>query len=127
MFDYTVTSQKSFQEAIDSLKEALISIKFGVLWELDVPGKLQEKGVQYKRNFRILEVCNPQKAKEALEADIRVGYFLPCKIVVYVKDDITQIGTIRPTTMIQMFNNTALHSFAHEVEQELIKAIDMAK
>jgi uncharacterized protein (DUF302 family) len=127
LFDYTVTTEKSYQEAIESFKQALSTIKFGILWELDIPSKLQEKGVNYQGKFRILEVCNPVTAKEALEVDIRVGYFLPCKIVIYVQDGITRIGTVRPSAMMAMFNNSALQNFAVHVEQELIKAIDIAK
>lgn len=127
MFDYTVTSEKGFLEAVESLKKALQLVKFGVLWELDLPGKLREKGVHYEGDFRILEVCNPIKAKEAIESEIMAGYFLPCKIVVYVQNGVTKIGTIRPTSLIEMIKNNSLNSFAAEVEQELITAIDNAR
>lgn len=127
MFDYTVTSQKDFDTAIADLKNSLVAIKFGVLWELDIANKLKEKGVYYQGQFKILEVCNPQKAKEALETDIRVGYFLPCKIVVFVQDGETKIGTSRPSVMMKMFNSDQLQDFAETVERELITAIDNAK
>ena len=97
MFDYTVTTGKEFGKTIEDLKLALGERKFGVLWELDVSSKLKEKGVEYPGTFRILEVCNPQRAKGVLEANIRAGYFLPCKVVVYVADGKTNIGMPRPT------------------------------
>ena len=46
MFDYTVVSEESIEKAIADLKLALQEEKFGVLWELDVPAKLCEKGVE---------------------------------------------------------------------------------
>jgi uncharacterized protein (DUF302 family) len=54
MFDYTVTTGKGFDQAVEDLKNALSVRKFGVLWELDVPSKLKEKGVEYAGPFHIL-------------------------------------------------------------------------
>ena len=44
MFDYTVKTPKSLEEAISSLEENLKSEGFGVLWNFDLTAKLQEKG-----------------------------------------------------------------------------------
>ena len=127
MFDHTVSSQKDFDTAVDSLKHALADFKFGVLWELDLPAKLKEKGVDYQGNFRILEVCNPQRAKAVLETNIRVGYFLPCKVVVYVENGITMIGMPRPSALISLLGDNRLQEEAASVERDLMAAINNAK
>ena len=126
MFDYTVTTDKEFDKAIADLKQALSERKFGVLWELDIPSKLKEKGVEYAGPFRILEVCNPQRAKGALEANIRAGYFLPCKVVVYAEDGKTSIGMPRPTTLIGLLGDESLRQVAEEVEADLAAAMKAA-
>ncbi|MDO9508717.1 MAG: DUF302 domain-containing protein [Thermovirgaceae bacterium] len=127
MFDYTVTSKKSFEQAVADLKKALIGLKFGVLWELDIVAKMKEKEVEYQGGqFIILEVCNPQRAKSVLDIDIKAGYFLPCKIVVYTKDGITHIGTARPSTLIVLMGNATLSKIAEEVDRDIIAAIDSA-
>jgi uncharacterized protein (DUF302 family) len=36
------------------------------LWELNFKDKLQEKGLDFDKNFKILEVCNPVQAKEGM-------------------------------------------------------------
>lgn len=127
MFDYTVTTNKEFSLAVSDLKQALSEIKFGVLWELDVPSKLKEKGVEYQGQLRILEVCNPHRAKEALDTDVRVGYFLPCKVVVYKENGLTKIGMVRPTVLVNILGNKELQNFAAEVEKELIAALDKVR
>lgn len=127
MFDYTVTTGKEFNQAVEDLKKALTERKFGVLWELDVPSKLKEKGVEYTGAFRILEVCNPLKAKEALEANIRAGFFLPCKVVVYVEGGKTKIGMPRPTVLIGLLGDESLQQVADEVEADLSAAMDAAQ
>ena len=126
MFDYTVTTDKEFDKAIADLKQALSERKFGVLWELDIPSKLKEKGVEYAGPFRILEVCNPQRAKGALEANIRAGYFLPCKVVVYAEDGKISIGMPRPTTLIGLLGDESLRQVAEEVEADLAAAMKAA-
>ena len=127
MFDYTVASKKSFEQALADLKKALIESKFGVLWEMDLVAKMKEKGVEYPGGkFIILEVCNPQRAKSVLDIDIKAGYFLPCKMVVYTKDGITNIGIARPSTLIVLMGNATLSEIAEEVDKDLIAAIDSA-
>jgi len=126
MFDYTVTTGKGFDQAVEDLKKALAERNFSVLWELDVPSKLKEKGVEYAGPLRILEVCNPLRAKVALEANVRAGYFLPCKIVVYVEGGTTKIGMPRPTVLIGLLGDESLRKVAEEVEAELAAALDAA-
>lgn len=124
---YKIPTDKNFEKAIENLKKSLSNHKFGVLWELNFKDKLKEKGLDFDKNFKIFEVCNPQQAKEVLEKHIEVGYFLPCKMVVYEDNNSVFIGMIKPTGLIGMMNNDELSSIAIEVENELKSAIDDAK
>ncbi|MCM6863293.1 DUF302 domain-containing protein [Enterococcus faecium] len=45
-------------------------------------------------------MCNPKQAKEVLEKRIEVGYFLPCKVVVYEKEADVYIGLLKQTVLI---------------------------
>ena len=121
---YEVEVKKSFDEAVDSLKNSLSENKFGVLWELNFKDKLKEKDLEFEGNFKILEVCDPVQAKEVLSKNIEVGYFLPCKMVVYEKNSSIFIGMIKPTELIQMIGNEDLTTVAKDVENALKKAID---
>lgn len=124
---YKVQTNKNFEKAIQDLKESLSNHKFGVLWELNFKDKLKEKGLNFNKNFNILEVCNPKQAQEVLERNIEAGYFLPCKMVVYEYDNSVFIGMIKPTELIGMIADDQLSSIAIEVEKELKSAIDSSK
>lgn len=100
--------------------------KFGVLWKLNFKEKLYEKGIDFDSNFMILEVCNPHKAKEVLSKHIDVGYFLPCKVVVYEDKEAVIIGMTRPEILINMLSHEDLQDAAKEVEKILIAAINNA-
>ena len=115
MFHYTKKVSLPLEEAIVQLEEALTGETFGVLWQLDIQKKLQEKGVGFDKKFIILEVCNPQEAKKVLEEENLAGYFLPCKIVVYEESGQTKIGMPKPTTLISMLENDKLKEVANPI------------
>lgn len=126
-YAYTVTSKKSVSEALQGLKQSLAERSFGVLGEFNIPAKLREKGIEYDGDFHILEICNPHQAKKMLEMDQRIGYFLPCKMVIYTENESTKIGMVNPTALVAFLKDERLVLAAKEVEITLIDAIDAAK
>jgi uncharacterized protein (DUF302 family) len=123
-YHYTRMVTMSVSEAIAALESALKEQQFGVLWHLDMQAKLREKGLELRPEFHVFEVCNPGRAKEALETNIEVGYFLPCKMAVYVKDGETHVGLLRPQLLIDMLGEGQLHEFGADVERQLMQVVD---
>lgn len=123
---YQVKTDKSFDDAVMSLKEACASVGFGTLWQLNFKDKLHEKGLAFDDNFMILEVCNPVKAQKVLLENREAGFFLPCKVAVYEKGGEVFMGMPKPTELMAMLGSEALKSAADEVESALIEAIDNA-
>jgi len=124
MFHYTVKTNESIDDAIDTLESELKTESFGVLWKFDIKETLENKGFDFDQSYRVLEVCNPKEAKDILEKNSLVGYFLPCKIVVYEENDFTMIGLPRPTQLISMVDDENLKATAKNIEDRLIKCID---
>ncbi|MCT8138013.1 DUF302 domain-containing protein [Anaerobacillus sp. CMMVII] len=124
MFDYTVEATTGIDETIEKLKGALAEEKFGVLWEFDIQAKLQEKGLEFSEPYKVLEVCNPHEAKKVLDKSKMVGYFLPCKIVVYSDQEKTKIGMPKPSFLIQAIQDEELSSIAMDIEKRLVSAIN---
>jgi len=124
MFNYTVETSKSKDEAVRTLEEKLKEEKFGVLWNFDLTAKLQEKGTDFDTPFTILEVCNPHEANRVLSEDLLAGYFLPCKIVVYEENGKTKIGMPKPSALVEMVQNDHIKKIALEIEGRLIGCID---
>lgn len=124
MFDYTVSTNKNITDAITMLDKKLKEEDFGVLWKFDLKEKLQQKGLDFETDFTVLEVCNPHEAQRVLKKNLLVGYFLPCKIVVYTDNEQTKIGMPRPTALINLVNNEEIKRLAKEIEERLINCIN---
>ena len=121
---YEKSTNKSLTEAISSLESNLKESGFGILWQLNFKDKLQEKGLEFKDDFVILEVCNPKQAKEVLEENIQIGYVLPCKMVVRREGDKTYIGMTSPEVLIGLFEGSDLTEVAKKVEESLKNSIE---
>ena len=121
---YEKSTNKSLSEAISSLESNLKESGFGILWQLNFKDKLQEKGLDFKDDFVVLEVCNPKQAKEVLEENIHIGYVLPCKMVVRREGDKTYIGMTSPEVLIGLFEGSDLTEVAKKVEESLKNSIE---
>ncbi len=121
---YEKSTDKHLNDALNALESNLKENDFGVLWKLNFKEKLEEKGLTFKNDFVVLEVCNPKQAKEVLEKNIHIGYVFPCKMVVRCENDKTYIGMLRPETLIGLFESPELKEVAKKVEASLKKSID---
>jgi uncharacterized protein (DUF302 family) len=89
----------SFDETISHVKIALGEQGFGILTEIDVQSVLKAKlGADFRR-YRILGVCNPPLAHQALEAEDKIGTMLPCNLIVqeHAPGDV-EVAAINPVT-----------------------------
>lgn len=126
MFDYTVETEKTVKKAIEDLQVSLKDEKFGLLWMFDIREKLQEKELEFEKEFIVLEVCNPHEAQKVLNENEMAGYFLPCKIVVYEKDGKTKMGMPKPSALISMLGDPELERIAKDIEERLITCLNKA-
>ena len=121
---YEKSTDKNLNDAIKSLENNLKEKGFGVLWQFNFKDKLQEKGLEFKDDFVVLEVCNPKQAKEVLDHNIHIGYALPCKMVVRTENNKTYIGMTSPEVLIGLFESPELKEVAIKVEESLRNSIE---
>jgi len=114
-------------DVIEEITSKLSEIKFGVLGILNFKEIFAKKGIDYPNEYKLLEVCNPQAAKQALDSDPNMGLLLPCTIAVYEKDGENFISLAKPTTLLAVALNKELESMGKEIEQKLIEVIDDTK
>jgi uncharacterized protein (DUF302 family) len=115
---------KTFDEAIGMVTEELKKEGFGVLTEIDIAATLKNKlGVDFKK-YKILGACNPQFAHKALQAEDKIGVFLPCNIVVEEQPGGSiEVTAVDPVASMVAVRNPSLGETAGDVQQKLKRVI----
>jgi len=125
---YVVKTDKSFEQASTDLESEVKNLGFGVLHIHDLGETLRSKGVDFKEDCRVFEVCNPVQAAKVLSIDMKLNMALPCRISVYTEKGSTRIGLIEPEKMLaSLSDDPALMEIAKEVETRTIQMVDNAK
>ncbi|MFK7795689.1 MAG: DUF302 domain-containing protein [Gammaproteobacteria bacterium] len=125
---YIVESDKSFEEAVIDLDTAVKQHGFGVLHVHDLGNTLRSKGVDFKEDCKVFEVCNPIQAAKVLATDMRLNMALPCRISVFTENNRTKIGLIKPEQMLSaLSNDQSLVDTAKEVEEKTKQMVNQAK
>ena len=115
----------SFDEAIQLTTEALKSEGFGIISDIDIQAKLNEKlGVSFKK-YRILGACNPGYAYKALQAEEKIGTMLPCNVIVIEQGNgQVEVAAVNPISSMMAVDNPELEPVARAVTEKLKKVID---
>ena len=116
-----VSTDKTVSEAAAALQAAVQANHFGVMQVHNLKETMAKKGVEFAHECLIFEVCQPQQAKKVLEQNMSVSTALPCRISVYEENGKTVLATLKPTTLLAMFNVPQLQQVAQEVEDTLVK------
>ncbi|HQZ97998.1 MAG TPA: DUF302 domain-containing protein [Pyrinomonadaceae bacterium] len=125
-FEYTVTTDKPFGEAVEAVQTKAAENGFRVLYTHDVAATLAEKGFP-REPLNIVEICNARYASEVLKKDVKLSLMLPCPISVYVEEGKTYLSTLLPTSITEFFPAADIDQLATEVESTVLKIVDEAK
>jgi uncharacterized protein (DUF302 family) len=117
---FRLSTPKPIGEVGEALAAAVKAHHFGVMQVHNLTETMAKKGVDFPRECRIFEVCQPQQAKKVLDQNMSVSTALPCRISLYEEAGNTVLATIRPTKLLEMFNTPQLADVAREVEDTII-------
>jgi uncharacterized protein (DUF302 family) len=116
-----IPTDKSVSGAAAALQAAVQANHFGVMQIHNLKETMAKKGVEFARECLIFEVCQPQQAKKVLDENMSVSTALPCRISIYEEGGKTILATLKPTTLLAMFNTPQLQGVAQEVEDTIVK------
>ena len=124
-YSYSKDIKLNFIDAESKVKEALLSVGFGVLTEINMREAFKSKlDLDYK-NYKILGACNPHLAKEALEYESLIGILMPCNILVIDNQDkTTKIVFPLAESLLEITENEEVFSLSKRVDELLKKAFD---
>ena len=119
-------TDKSVSDAVAALQAAVQANHFGVMQVHNLKETMAKKGVEFERECLIFEVCQPQQAKKVLDQHMSVSTALPCRISIYEENGKAILATLKPTTLLAMFNAPQLEAVAREVEDAIVKIMKEA-
>jgi len=122
----TLSTDKSVSEAAIALHAAVEANHFGVMQVHNLKETMTKKGVEFESECLIFEVCQPQQAKRVLDQNMSVSTALPCRISIYEEGGKTILATLKPTTLLALFNAPQLEGVAQEVEHTIVKIMKEA-
>ena len=108
----------NLEQAEKNLREVLMQNGFGVITEINIKEKLNEKlGVDFI-NYRILGSCHPPSAFESLEIDLDVGLLLPCNFAIWDNGNgTTTIATMKAVSLLSILENKDLNNVGLKVDK----------
>ena len=123
---FEVESAKTIDQVCQRLEKAVVDHKFGVMTVHNLKETMKKKGVEFEKECRIFEVCNPHQAKKVLEKNMEISTALPCRISVFTEGNRVKLATLKPSALILQFKAPELESVAKEVEETLIQIMKEA-
>jgi uncharacterized protein (DUF302 family) len=113
-----------FAEPVDQTRKLLQEAGYGVLCEIDVKAKLEEKLGVEREPYVILGACNPSLASEGLDTEPNLGVLLPCNVVVYEHEGRTLVAAVEPERMLSIVGNEELGPIAKRVREDLGRVVE---
>jgi len=123
---FKLPTDKTVPEAATALRAAVQANHFGVMQVHDLKETMEKKGVEFLRECLIFEVCQPEQAKKVLDENMSISTALPCRISIYREGGKTILATLKPTTLLALFNTPQLNGVAQEVEDAVVKIMNEA-
>ena len=122
MSSYTLgtTLDRSYEETVLAVRDALETQGFGVLTEIDLRATFKKKLDVDVLPQVILGACRPPLAYEALQVDPSIATVLPCNVVVRAIDDTaTLVEVFDPRAMMGLSGNGGLDSVAADARRRI--------
>ncbi len=117
------TVDTDIEKATELIKAELQKEGFGIVTQFDVNKALKEKLDLDFRPYRILGACNPPFALKSINAEDKIGTFLPCNVMLQEENGKTEIAIINPVAMMQSVENEEMKAIAKEIAIKLNSAL----
>ena len=123
-FMYIVETEKSFDDAVVSVRKAVENRGWVIFQVYDYKEILAVKGFKQKP-LKIIEICSGKYANEFLNKNKLTSLCMPCKINVFEENGKIKIIGMKPTMISQFFPEVSKKE-AEDVERNIIEIVDNA-
>ena len=123
-FISTTIKDKSFDQAIEQVKEELSKVGFGIPSEINMQQTFKMKLDVDFRKYLILGACNPKFAHEAVQSEKNLGVLLPCNVILQEHNNgEIEVAAVDPVASMAAVKNETVQEIAGEIKSRLEKVI----
>jgi len=124
MYYLNKTTDLSFGEAEQKIRETLQEEGFGILTEIDMQATMKNKLDKDISKYKILGACNPGFAYEAIQKEQKIGIMLPCNVTIIENEGgKIDVSIMDPVVGLSIVNNSEVEPFAIQVKEKLERAL----
>jgi uncharacterized protein (DUF302 family) len=115
----------SFEAAVRLVMEKLKEEGLAVLTDIDIQEICREKlNVDFGK-YRILGVCSPRMAYDALMVENKIGALMPCNIIIRETDERqVEVSSVDPVASMIAVKNEGLKEIALRLQSELRRIVE---
>ncbi|WP_038053851.1 DUF302 domain-containing protein [Thioalkalivibrio sp. ALJ1] len=120
IYGFNVIVKGDIDRVIERTTAALGEEGFGILSDIDVAAAFKKKLDLDHRAYRILGACNPNLARQAIEADPNIGLLLPCNVLVQDNENGScTVGFMDPVAVMGLVDKPGVEDLANDVRHRL--------
>ncbi|BAN68625.1 DUF302 domain-containing protein [endosymbiont of unidentified scaly snail isolate Monju] len=124
MYEFNLTLDLPFEQALEKVREALMSEHLGIVSEVDVQAIFKAKMDKDIPPYRILGACNPKLADRVLSVEPNAGTLLPCNLVLRdAGDDKTVVSFMDPVAVLGLSESAEVRAVAEEARDKLQRVV----
>jgi uncharacterized protein (DUF302 family) len=115
----------SFEDALRLVFDKLKEEGQAVLTDIDIQEVCREKlNVDFGK-YRILGVCSPRMAYDALMVENKIGALMPCNIIIRETDEgHVEVSSVDPVASMIAVRNDGLKTLALQLQSELRRIVE---
>ena len=127
---YKISTDKPFETVLKNLEQAIVDNDFSIITTHDMRKTFEKNNLEISRDFeyRIIELCNAQKAHKALGMSMDLGIMMPKSIIISRENNQTVLRymQMKPWMVGMMFPNINIAPMSKKVMGTLRKIVHEA-
>lgn len=128
MYEFNITLNQPFDQAVETVREALMAQHLGIVSEVNVQNIFKNKLEKEIPAYRIFGACNPKLADRVLAAEPNAGTLLPCNFIMRAVDDnTTVVSFMDPVPVLGLSESAEVHQVAQEAKEMLERVMESLK
>ncbi|HHI76285.1 MAG TPA: DUF302 domain-containing protein [Gammaproteobacteria bacterium] len=125
MYEFNVTLDLPFDQALEKVRETLMSEHLGVVSDVDVQAIFKAKLGKEIPAYHIYGACNPGLADRVIGAEPNAGTLLPCNFVLReAGDGKSVVSFMDPVPVLGLSESEEVRAVAAEAREKLQRVVE---